>query len=513
MQKTLIALALAAAPFLSGCSLAPVYERPAAPVAAAWPQGAAYQVEAPSIAPAAASIPWTDYFADRRLRDVIALALANNRDSRVSALNIEKARAQYGIERAALLPSVSAAGGQSASRTPHGAAADASINRQYTANLGVAYELDFFGKVRSLSESALQQYLATEEARRAQQIALVAEVAQAWLALQADREHLQMASGTLASQQTTLALSKRRFEAGATSGLDMYEAQTSVEAARSDVALYTAQVAADENTLTLLAGAPLPASLLQMEGEGAATAAASASAAVAASPSAPASAAMSAATATATPAASVAGALPVTALTAAPLQSLPSGLPSDVLLQRPDVLAAERALQSASANIGAARAAFFPSISLTASAGSASGALSGLFKAGSGAWSFMPQIKLPLFDGGVNKSNLKMAQVERDIAVARYDKAIQQAFREVADALAQRGTLDERLAAQTALVDAAQKSFRIHQARYQQGSESYLNELVSQRTLYAAQQALIAARQAQAANQVTLYKVLGGGAV
>jgi multidrug efflux system outer membrane protein len=462
MKRSLISLTALA--LLSACSLAPVYERPAAPVAAAWPQGAAGQ-PAPGAAGAVAAVDvaWREYFADERLREVIALALANNRDLRVSALNIEKARAQYGIERAAHIPSVSASGGQAAQH------ANGVTGRQYSANINVAYELDFFGKVRSLSEAALQQYLGTEEARRAQQIALVSEVAHAWLALQADRERLLLAADTLKSQQITYELSKRRFEAGATSGLDMHEAQTSVEAARNDRAVFMAQVAADENALALLVGAPVPAHL--------------------AAPLAP----------------DVLAAV-------ATVRELPPGVPSEVLARRPDVLAAERTLQAANANIGAARAAFFPSISLTAAAGAASGDLSSLFKAGAGTWSFMPSVRLPVFDGGANRAALGVAQADRDIALARYEKAVQSAFREVADALAQRGTLDERLSSQAALVDAAQKSFRIHQARYSKGSESYLNALVSQRALYAAQQAMISARLAKASNQVALYKVLGGGA-
>jgi multidrug efflux system outer membrane protein len=466
MQKTLISLAAVA--LLSACSLAPVYERPAAPVSAAWPQGEAYQ-PAPVAADAkpAADIAWRDYFADQRLREVIALALANNRDLRVSALNIERARAQYGIQRAALLPNVSASGGQNATRTPDNMTpnGEGQVNRQYTANLGVAYELDFFGKLRSLSEAALQQYLGTEEARRAQQISLVAEVANTWLSLQADRERLRLAADTLKSQQITYELSKRRFDAGATSGLDMYEAQTSVEAARNDMAIFTAQVASGQNALELLVGAALPESLRE----------------------------------------------PAPLANVAAMAELPAGLPSDVLQRRPDVLGAERTLQAANANIGAARAAFFPSISLTATAGSASSNLSGLFKGGSGTWSFLPQVNLPIFDGGANRANLAVAKVDRDIAVARYEQAIQSAFREVADALAQRGTLDERLASQNALTEASQKSFRIHEARYQKGTESYLNALVSQRALYAAQQSLITARLARASNQVTLYQVLGGG--
>ncbi|MBJ7314049.1 efflux transporter outer membrane subunit [Rugamonas sp. CCM 8940] len=467
MKKTL--LTLAALALLAGCSLAPVYQQPAAPVAAGWPTGDAYK-PAPAAAEQrkVADIAWRDYFADERLRQVIALALANNRDLRVSALNIEKARAQYGIEQAALLPKVSATVSQNATRTPGSMRPDgeAAVSRQYSGGLGVAaYELDFFGKLRSLSEAGLQQYLGTEEARRAQQISLVAEVANAYLTLIADQQRLGLAADTLKSQQISFELSKRRFDAGVTSGLDMYEAQSSVEAARNDMAVYTAQVALDQNALTLLVGGAVPAALLPSGEFGAVS----------------------------------------------KLAAIPAELPSAVLQQRPDVLEAERTLRAANANIGAARAAFFPSISLTASAGSASSSLSGLFKGGSSTWSFLPQINLPIFDGGVNRANLNIAKTERDIAVARYEKSIQSAFREVADALAQRGTLDERLASQQALAEASAKSFRIHEARYQKGAESYLNALVSQRALYSAQQGLISARLSQASNAVTLYKVLGGG--
>ncbi|MDC8759055.1 AdeC/AdeK/OprM family multidrug efflux complex outer membrane factor [Janthinobacterium fluminis] len=467
MKKTL--LSLAALALLGGCSLAPTYQRPDSPVAGGWPAGPAYQADAAAAnARPAADIQWRDFFADARLRQVIELALANNRDLRVSTLNIEKARARYGIESAALLPKIAANGSGSAQRSAANASPNgqAQVTHQYSANLGAAaYELDFFGRVRDLSESALQQYLGTEEARRAAQISLVAEVAGHYLTLLADQERLRLAQETLKSQQVSYALSQSRFQAGATSGLDMYEAQTSVEAARSDVALYTGQVALDQNLLALVVGAPLPAGLLPQG-----------------------------------PQASV------TALT-----DIPSGLPSEVLQRRPDVLEAERTLRAANANIGAARAAFFPRISLTASAGTVSDNLSGLFKGGSSTWSFMPQVSLPIFDGGVNRANLGIAKVERDIAVARYEKSIQSAFREVSDALAQRGTLGERLASQEALVEAASKSYRIHEARYRQGAESYLNALVSQRAQYAAQQSLIGARLQKQANLVTLYKVLGGG--
>ena len=468
MKKSVITIAALA--MLAGCSLAPVYERPAQPVAQSWPTGEAYQglPSAAADAKPVSQIQWREFFADDKLRAVIALALANNRDLRVSALNIEKAKAQYDIDTAALLPKLSANVSQSASRTPANmtGTGEAAINRQYNGGLALAsYELDFFGKLRNSSEAGLQSYLGTEEARRSQQITLVSEVANAYLTLIADQQRLKLAQETLKSQQTTYELSRKRFASGVTSGVDMYDAQTSVESARNDAAVYTAQVALDRNALTLLVGAAVPDALLPTGELGEVT----------------------------------------------QLAAIPAGLPSDLLQARPDVQEAERALRAANANIGVARAAFFPSISLTASGGSASSSLSGLFKAGSSAWSFVPQVNLPIFDGGVNRANLGIAKAQRDISVAQYEKAVQTAFREVADALAQRGTLDARLSSQQALVEAAGKSFAINEARYRKGADSYLSALVSQRALYAAQQGLITTRLAKSSNAVTLYKVLGGG--
>ncbi|TFW17733.1 efflux transporter outer membrane subunit [Duganella callida] len=468
MKKSVIAIAVLG--MLAGCSLAPTYERPAQPVDQAWPQGDAYKGVPAAAADAkpVSQIHWREYFSDEKLRKVIELALANNRDLRVSALNIEKAKSQYNIDTAALLPKLSANVSQSATRTPRtlSGTGDAVINRQYNGGLVMSsYELDFFGKVRNTAEAGLQSYLATEEARRTQQITLVAEVANAYLTLIADQQRLKLAQSTLASQQTSYDLSRKRFDAGVVAGTDIYDAQTTLESARNDAAIYTAQVALDQNALTLLVGSAVPPELL--------------------------------------PAGDLAE---VTQLAA-----IPAGLPSDLLQSRPDVQEAERALRAANANIGVARAAFFPSISLTASGGSASATLSGLFKAGSGAWSFAPQVNLAIFDAGVNRANLDIAKAQRDISVAQYEKAIQTAFREVADALATRGTLDERLAASQALADAAQKSYTINEARYRKGADSYLNALVSQRALYAAQQSLITTRLAKSSNAVTLYKVLGGG--
>ena len=472
-------LALLTLPLLvSGClSLAPDYQRPDAPVAQDWGSPAATGDQR------VADIGWRDFFIDDQLRRLIALTLENNRDLRVAALNIEEARALYQVQRADLFPSVNASFSQINQETVSGLGSSGSTNangssttststgggsasRSYRATLGFsAYELDFFGRIRSLKEQALQLYLGTEEARRSAQISIVAEVATAWLTLAADSQRLNLAEETLRSQQTSYDLIQRKFELGLGSALDLRQAQTTVEAARVEIARYTSLVKLDRNALTLLVGKSLPADL-------------------------------------ATPAA-------LTQVSA--VAELPAGLPSEVLQQRPDVLQAERTLQAANANIGAARAAFFPSISLTASVGSVSRSLSGLFGAGSGVWSFIPQISLPIFDGGRNRANLTLSEVRKNIAVAQYEKAIQTAFREVADALAVHETMAQQMTAQTALVAASDDGLQLSEARYRGGIDSYLNVLDAQRSLYAAQQNLITLQLSSLSNQVTLYKVLGGG--
>ncbi|MHB1436508.1 MAG: AdeC/AdeK/OprM family multidrug efflux complex outer membrane factor [Thiobacillus sp.] len=459
-----LTLALAAA-LASGCTMIQSYERPAAPVAAGFPNAAPAAAEATP----ADAIVWRDYFADARLREVIALALANNRDLRVAALNIEKARAQYRIQRADLFPAVGASGGMNAQRLPGdltSSGGEAEVNRSYSATIGFsAYELDFFGRIRSLNAEALETYLGTEEARRSAQISLVAEVANAWLMLAADRERLALARSTYETRQKSSDLTRRSFEAGAVSALDLHQAETLLHNARADAARYRSFVAQDENALALIVGAPVPAELLP---------------------------------------ATLADSLSAVA-------ELPAGVPSEVLVRRPDILQAERALRAANASIGAARAAFFPSISLTAAAGSASSTLGGLFDGGSGTWSFLPQIRIPIFEAGRLQASLEVAEVQRDINVAQYEKAIQSAFREVADALAERATLAEQLDARRRLVEATESGFRLSEARYKGGVDSYLGLLDAQRTLYAAELDLISVRLADAANRVTLYKVLGGG--
>ena len=478
-----------AAALAGGCTMIPEYQRPAAPVpehfpvvtppvtaaTAAGDAAEATPATVPDAAPAdtvaaapADTLAWRDYFADARLREVIALALANNRDLRVAALNIEQARAQYRIRRADLFPAVGATGSQNAQRLPGDLtnSGEADVSRVYSATVGFsAYELDFFGRIRSLKAEALEFYLGTEEARRSAQISLVAEVANTWLLLAFDRERLALARNTYETRLKSHELIRRSYEAGAVAALDLHQSQTLLQSARADLARFTAFVAQDENALALVAGAPVPAELLPE------TLTDSVSAVV----------------------------------------ELPAGVPSEVLTRRPDILQAERSLRAANASIGAARAAFFPAITLTAAGGSASNSLGGLFDGGSGTWSFLPQIRIPIFEAGRLKANLDVAEVQRDIDVARYEKAIQVAFREVADALAERATLAERLDARRLQLEATQASFRLSDARYRGGVDSFLGVLDAQRTLYLAEQELIVARLSDAANRVTLYKVLGGG--
>ena len=456
-QKGVSAAVLAALTLAACSSMAPDYQRPAAPVANAF----ATQASDAAGAKAATAMAWREFFTDARLQQLITLALANNRDLRIAVLNIEQARAQYDIRRADQWPGVNA--GLSGSRVPTSAGG---ISSTYSAGVLVtAYELDLFGRVRGLGEAALAQYLASEEARRATQISLVATVANSYLALQGDEEQLRVTNETLLTREASLRLIKLRFDKGASSQLDLRQAESLLESARVSLAQLTRQRALDENALVLLLGQPMPATL---------------------------------------PAA-----IPITA--APRLPELAAGLPSDLLVRRPDIRQAEQQLMAANANIGAARAAFFPRITLTGSLGSASNELSGLFKAGSGAWSFAPQLLQPVFDAGRNQGNLKLAEVGRDIATAQYERAIQSAFREVADALAGRATLGEQLGAQEALVRAEQDRYRLADLRYRNGVASYLDALDAQRSLFAAQQALVQVQAQYQQNGVTLYRVLGGG--
>jgi multidrug efflux system outer membrane protein len=457
-MTTALCLLLGTVIGLTGCTMAPTYTRPDAPVPEAWPSGPAYQQQA-GAAPAqeVADIPWQTFFTDPQLQGLIKLALEQNRNLRIAALNIVRSQAQYQIKRADLVPKLDAI-----SIVNNQAAND----QKYTVALGVsAYELDLFGRVQSLKDQALEQYLATEQASRTVQISLVAEVAATALNLAADRERLRLAQETLKTQQSSLVLIEKRFEFGAASELDLRQAQTQVESARVDVARATTLVAQDENNLNLVVGGQIPAALLPR----------------------------------------------TLSENLTEVQDIGPGLPSTVLLRRPDILQAENQLKGFNANIGAARAAFFPRIVLISTVGTRSDELSGLFKSGSDVWTFSPQIVLPIFDAGAHSAQLQVAEVDRDIAVAQYEQAIQTGFREVADALALRGTIDEQLTAQQALVKATGTRYLLAQARYDQGIDSYLNVLDAQRSLYSAQQGLIATRLTRLANLVTLYKVLGGG--
>ena len=452
--------------FLSGCSLMPTYERPDAPVPAGWQQSGTGDARLP----AAADIGWQQYFADARLRELIGLALQNNRDLRVAALNIEAARAQYGVARADQLPTVGAGASMTRSRT----AADASpsgretLGNIYSANLAsTGFELDFFGRVRSMSTAALNQYLATHEARDAAQISLIAEVAKAYVAQRTADEAMRISKMALDSREKTYRLAKLRFNAGVISAIDLRQNETLIESAHADYAAQTRLREQAGNALALLIGQPVPANLPP--------------------------------------------ALPLGKQVA--VNALPVGMSSDVLLRRPDIRQSEYQLQAANANIGAARAAFFPRISLTGSFGSVSRELDGLFTGPNMAWSFMPQISLPIFDFGRNQSNLDLAHARKNIAVAQYEKSIQGAFREVADQLAARRTLADQLAAQERGYQAERERLRLVQMRYDNGISSSLDLLDAQRQSYALEQALLLTRQAAMNNRIDLYKVLGGGLV
>jgi multidrug efflux system outer membrane protein len=453
---------------LSGCAnMAPNYTRPEAPVPDVWPEGAAYsETKGATDAQTAPELRWQEFFTDAKLQQIIEMALKNNRDLRLAALNVEMVRALYGIQRAELLPVVNAEVSGSKQKIPAnvmGFPEPLTIER-YDVNLGISsWEIDFFGRIRSLKDAALEKYFATEQARRSAQISLVAEVANTYLTLAADRESLKLTQETLKTQEASYSLIQRRYEVGISSELDVRQAQTRVEAARVDVARYTSIVAMDENALVLLVGSPVQEGLL-----------------------------------------------PTELSSVMVLKDFSPGLPSEVLLRRPDILAAEHLLKASNANIGAARAAFFPRISLTSMIGTASGELSGLFTSGSDTWNFAPEIIMPIFDART-WSAYDASKVDREIVLTQYEKAIQTAFREVADALAQRGTLGDQMAAQQSLVEATAESSRLSDVRYKSGIDSYLSVLDAQRSLYGAQQGLIAIRLSRLTNLVTLYKVIGGG--
>ncbi|WP_034299565.1 AdeC/AdeK/OprM family multidrug efflux complex outer membrane factor [Herbaspirillum sp. RV1423] len=457
-----LSAALLVAGVLSGCSLAPTYERPQAPIDASYPADAKGQA-----AYDAATLGWRQFFPDQRLQALIAAALENNRDLRTAVLNIEEARAQYQITRADLLPNLNVSGSATRQRLSASQSTTGSplITNGYQVGLAIpAYELDFFGRVRSLKDAALSTYLSTEEAKLSAQISLVSQVAQAYLSERSYAEQLKLAQQTLESRQTNLDLAKKRFDVGASSALDLRLSETLVQSARTSAATLARQRAQAENALTLLVGKKidnLPAGQdLSLQNI---------------------------------------------------VTDIPAGLPSDLLTRRPDIRSAEQKLLAANANIGAARAAFFPKITLTGSFGTASNTLGGLFDSGSGAWSFGPQLSLPIFDFGRNSANLDLAEVRKNQAIVTYEKTIQTAFREVADALVARGTLDEQIEAQEAFLKAQQERLNLTDMRYKNGIASSLDQLDAQRDLFSAQQSLIQARQLRLNNAIDLYRALGGG--
>lgn len=463
---------------LVACTLQPRYSRPQAPVPPTWNGKAAGSAAVPSVA----DLGWRQFFPDPTLQRLISLALANNRDLRVATLNVQAAQAQYRIQRADLFPTVAVSGLEEVEKYPAGVLASSSPGassghggtpvpggstiRLFQVGVGfTSYEIDLFGKIRSLDRAALERYFGYEETRRSSQLTLVAEVASAYLAVLADETSLKVTRQTLESQTASYDLTRKSLDAGATTALALRQAGTTVDTARANLAAYTRQAEQDRNALMILIGVPLPADLVFD-----------------------------------------------TDINAEKLSAeLPVGVPSEVLARRPDVLAAEHQLVAANADIGAARAAFFPSITLTGQYGTASTQLSGLFKPGSTAWSFSPQVTLPIFAGGANVANLELSKVEKNVYIAQYEKALQSAFKEVDDALAARATLDEQLAAQRALLEDSSESYRLAEMRFRNGVDSFLPVLDAQRALYGAQLGVVSLQLLRLENMATLYKALGGG--
>jgi multidrug efflux system outer membrane protein len=504
MKRLIISLITAS--LLSACTLAPHYRRPESPVPDSWPSDTAAGNTTGSVDASASGQPsrsgigdpsltadqigWRDFFTDPRLQHLIEIALENNRNLRIAVLNVAASEAEYRVQRGALFPAISATGSGLVEKLPANATVplsglggpggsvtssrDAALGptggsggtiHYYSAGIGfTSYELDLFGRERSLTTQAFEQYLAQSETRRSTQISLVSEVATAYFAVLADRQLLRLTEDTLRSETESYNLTQAMYEADTTTLLSLRQAEGLVDSARASLAQYQRQLAQDSHALTLLLGQsiPDPPGGIDLDAEGA-------------------------------------------------LADLPAGLPSELLTRRPDIMAAEHDLRAANANIGAARAAFLPSIQLTGSGGTASNRLGDLFSKGTGTWSFAPTINVPLFTGGRNRANLDLAHIEKNMAVARYELTIQTAFREVSDALNARETYRDQRNSQQALAAADAEAYRLAEMRFRSGVDSYLATLDAQRSLYAAEQQLVAIREAELANQVTLYKVLGGG--
>ncbi|WGS49249.1 efflux transporter outer membrane subunit [Paraburkholderia sp. D15] len=482
MQKhSLIAVAVAL--FAAGCTMAPHYQRPAPPVTATFPTGGVYDTQPGATQPgqqksgaaaaarsanglAAADIGWRDFFVDPRMQRLIEIALKNNRDLRVSVLNMQASQAQYRIVRAGLFPTLEAAGSQSKSRTPKDLSFfNQTISNSYSVGLNASWEIDFFGRIQSLKDQALATYLGTAQARKAAEISLVSQVANQYLTVLELDDLLKVTQNTLKTAQESYRITKLQFDNGTGSELDLRQAQTVVETANANLQAQARLRAQGENALVLLLGEPLPADLppgLTLDDQNL-------------------------------------------------LTDIPAGVPSDLLTRRPDIMEAEENLLAANANIGAARAAFFPKVSLTGNFGTLSPSLGGLFKPGSAAWGFGPSITVPIFEGGQNIANLDVANLQKNVQIATYEKAIQTAFREVADALAARGTYDQQISALERDTFAEQRRLDLSNLRYTNGVDSYLSVLTAQTDLYTAQQSLITARMQRLQNLVTLYQALGGG--
>jgi multidrug efflux system outer membrane protein len=445
---------------LSGCTLIPKYHRPPAPISSNWP------INPPqSENPLASDIGWREFFSDPRLQKLIELGLQNNRDLRIAALNVEQLRAQYRIFTSALLPTLE---GQASNVRQHEALSTGSYSTtsKYFVGLNTSYEVDLFGRIRSLKAEALEQYLATEQARKSTQIALVSQIALQYLNERAVNEELVLSQETLKAVQTYYGVIKGSYDLGNTSALDLHSAEAQMQTARVNIAAYRRELDQAKNALVFLIGEPLPDDL---------------------------------------PAA------PQTLAEQKLLTELAPGLPSDLLERRPDILQAEHELKGANANIGAARAAFFPQITLTAQGGSASYQLSKLLGPASGVWNFSPQINIPIFNEDTNLAQLDVARINELIATTKYEKVIQNAFREVSDALVAIGALDDQVAAQKALVEAQTNRYHLADQRYRNGVDSYLAVLTAQQDLYQAQQNDIRLQLLRLSNLVSFYQVLGGG--
>ena len=449
---------------LNGCVMIPKYTRPESPIPATFPGGKVEDQFSPE-GLSVTGLKWQDVFTDTKLQSVIEISLLNNRDLRLAMLNVDRARALYGIQQASLFPAVNASGAGSKQRTPADLSSSGSISysEKYSVDLGIAsWEIDLFGRIRSLKKQALEEYLGTEQARRAAQTALISEVARVYMALAADLQNLKLAQATLETQRSVYGVIWQQYDKGIIAEPDVLRAQTQVDAASGDIARYTQLVAQDRNALNLLAGFPVQEDIL-----------------------------------------------PFDLTSVSQLGNISPGLSSEVLLCRPDIMAAEHQLKAANALIGVARAAFFPKISLTTAIGTASKELSGLFDSGSETWSFAPQVSMPIFDPRTFAA-YRVSKAQLEICLTQYEKTIQTAFREVADALAVRATVDQQVAAQESIAASAQKIYELSDQRYTQGIDSYLSVLDAQRSLYAAQQQLTSLRLAKLFNQVRLYAVLGG---